>query len=366
MRTWPSSPGLLAPLLPWFETRGRRLPWRAVDLEGEHPDPYAVLVSELMLQQTQVSTVIPYFEAWMRRFPDLVSLAEADPEEVLGHWQGLGYYRRARHLQAAARRLSSGGWPREPRALERLPGVGPYTAAALASIAFQLPVPALDGNLYRVLARLLHLRAPRAHGASLRTWLAPALATLGPSRVTQALMDLGALVCVPGTPNCPVCPLAGACRSLAKGDQEGIPLPVQRPAPKEVELWLLALEWRGRWLLSRPRERGLLSGLWRWPESLSGGGDGTTGTQVPSGVQVREIPGWVQIYTHRRERVRPLHVRVASPPPHAESFTWVTRSRLASLPMGRRDQRLRKALADGDGSDSCSGVPLGRILSSLA
>ncbi|HNX95877.1 MAG TPA: hypothetical protein PKL14_12030, partial [Holophaga sp.] len=148
----PDASALLAPLAIWFDAHRRDLPWRAEQLDIPHPDPYAVLVSELMLQQTQVATVIPYFNRWMARFPDPQTLAQASDEDIHRHWQGLGYYRRAAHLKAAAIELAQHGWPQDFRGLERLPGVGPYTAAALASIAFLKPEPALDGNAFRVLA----------------------------------------------------------------------------------------------------------------------------------------------------------------------------------------------------------------------
>ena len=208
---WPDSALLLAPLAPWFEQVKRRLPWRAEDLDRPH-DPYAVLVSEIMLQQTQVATVIPYFQRWMLRFPDLAALAAAGADEVHGSWAGLGYYRRARNLQLAAGILAREGWPADLEGLLALPGLGPYTAAALAAQAFQWPTPALDGNAFRVTARLLALDGdPRRAAAELRAWLRPALAAHGPSRLTQAIMELGASLCAP-QPHCSACPLQSACR----------------------------------------------------------------------------------------------------------------------------------------------------------
>lgn len=153
--TWRDSIPMLAPLAPWFERARRAMPWRASDLDAPHPDPYAVLVSELMLQQTQVATVIPYFERWMARFPTPQALAEADEQAVHKAWEGLGYYRRCRFLKAAATEIAAKGWPSDLEGLQALPGLGPYTAAAVGAIAFQWPTPALDGNAFRVLARLL-------------------------------------------------------------------------------------------------------------------------------------------------------------------------------------------------------------------
>ena len=164
--SWPASPDLLAPLAPWFDRVRRDLPWRAGDLDAPHPDPYAVLVSELMLQQTQVATVVPYFTRWMDRFPTPGKLAEAGEDAVHKAWEGLGYYRRARFLKAAAASIAAEGWPGDLDGLAGLPGLGPYTAAAVGSIAFQWPTPALDGNAFRVLARLLLIEGdPKAQAA---------------------------------------------------------------------------------------------------------------------------------------------------------------------------------------------------------
>ena len=163
---WPPSEQLLAALAPWFDAARRDLPWRAADLDARHPDPYAVLVSELMLQQTQVATVIPYFHRWMARWPTAGALAAASEEEVHKAWEGLGYYRRARLLQAAARVVSEQGWREDLQGLKEIPGLGDYTAAAVAAQAFQRPEPALDGNAFRVLARVLGLEGDPKDGAA--------------------------------------------------------------------------------------------------------------------------------------------------------------------------------------------------------
>ncbi|HEU4950720.1 MAG TPA: hypothetical protein VFT46_02155, partial [Holophagaceae bacterium] len=229
---WPASPALLAPLAPWFEAVRRPMPWRAADLGAPHPDPYAVLVSELMLQQTQVATVIPYFERWMAAFPTPAALAAASEEAVHKAWEGLGYYRRCRFLKAAAAEIAATGWPADLEGLSALPGLGPYTAAAVGSIAFQWPSPALDGNAFRVLARLLLIEGdPKAGAPALRAWLAPALAAHGPARMTQALMELGATVCQP-TPKCGTCPVAGSCRAREAGRTAEIPPVAKRAAVK--------------------------------------------------------------------------------------------------------------------------------------
>jgi A/G-specific adenine glycosylase len=341
---WTESAVLLAPLAPWFDANRRAMPWRAEDLDVPHPDPYAVLVSELMLQQTQVATVIPYFERWMARFPTPASLAAADDDALHKAWEGLGYYRRARFVRAAATAVAERGWPQDLQGLLALPGVGPYTGAAVASIAFQWPEPALDGNAFRVLARLLALEGdPSAHAAALREWMRPALSAHGPSRLTQGLMELGATLCSPRTPRCEACPLAAHCRAKAGDLQALIPPPKVRAAPKEQALWLLAVEAEGGWLVKPPGRSGLLAGLWSWPQLPVDGLAADPG--IPYGVSLRAFPHWTQVYTHRRERVSPLHIALARRPQPPDGFAWVTPEELQSIPMGKRDLRLREYLA---------------------
>ncbi|WP_243287859.1 A/G-specific adenine glycosylase [Geothrix terrae] len=341
--SWPPAPTLLAPLAPWFEAARRDLPWRAGDLDGPHPDPYAVLVSELMLQQTQVATVIPYFTRWMERFPTAASLEEADEDAVHKAWEGLGYYRRARFLKAAAGRIAAEGWPGNLEGLAGLPGLGPYTAAAVGSIAFQWPVPALDGNAFRVLARLLLIEGdPKTRAGDLRAWLAPALAAHGPSRLTQALMELGATVCAPA-PACGSCPLAEACGARLAGRTAEIPHVAKRPAPKASALWLVAMEAEGHMLLHAPAASGLLAGLWRWPTLDA---EATpAGSAASAASALIAWPGWTQVYTHRREAVSPLYLRLEARFEAAEGLRWVPVGDLSRLPLGKRDQRLRDLLA---------------------
>lgn len=339
---WPASADLLAPLSPWFDRVRRDLPWRASDLDAPHPDPYAVLVSELMLQQTQVATVVPYFTRWLAEFPDPFSLASASEDAIHKAWEGLGYYRRARFLRAAAGSVAAEGWPGDLAGLARLPGLGPYTAAALGAIAFQWPTPALDGNAFRVLARLLLVEGEvRARAAELRRWLIPALERHGPSRMTQALMELGATVCGP-SPTCGLCPLAEPCRARLRGRTGDIPPAARRARPKAARLWLLAFEAEGHLLLHRPAAKGLLAGLWRWP-TLEAAAPGST-PPAPGPTATTAWPGWTQVYTHRREAVSPLHIEVASQFEPADGLAWVPRAELEALPLGRRDQRLRDLL----------------------
>lgn len=339
--SWPTSEELLKPLGAWYDRFHRDLPWRADDLARPHPDPYAVLVSELMLQQTQVATVIPYFNRWMERFPTPQALANASDDAVHKAWEGLGYYRRARFLQATAGSIAADGWPGNLADLTGLPGLGPYTAAAVGAIAFQWPTAALDGNAFRVLARLLLIEGdPKARAAELRTWLTPALQAQGPSRLTQAIMELGATVCAP-VPNCPACPLSAHCGARQAGRTGDIPLLMKRAKPKEVAFWLVAFQAENQVLLHPPATRGLLAGLWRWPSfpleefqphAATGPGRFTTWA------------AWTQVYTHRRERVNPLHITVDGHFEPLAGLRWVPLPECPNLPMGKRDQCLRSLL----------------------
>lgn len=251
-------------LLRWYARHGRDLPWR------RSPDPYRVLISEVMLQQTTVESVVPYYERFVAAFPDLDSLAAAREEDLLRLWSGLGYYRRARSLLAAARvmkREHAGRVPDDPASLQRLPGIGPYTSSAILAIAFGRPAVALDGNLVRVLARLgAYEGDPRsAEGNRLLHDAGFAMVTAGsPAAVNQALMDLGASLCAPRRPRCRACPVERDCKGRSAGVAEAIPPPRRRSAAVAVTLAAGVVRRRGRVLLRR-RAGALMEGLWEFP-----------------------------------------------------------------------------------------------------
>ncbi|MBL0209585.1 MAG: A/G-specific adenine glycosylase [Holophagaceae bacterium] len=365
---WPDSPALLAPLGPWFETERRDLPWRDGDLDRPHPDPYAVLVSELMLQQTQVATVIPYFKRWMANFPDAKALSEAREDDIHKLWEGLGYYRRARHLQASAKLIEAGGWPSDFQGLMELPGLGPYTAAAVASIAFGWPEPALDGNAFRVAARILGLEGdPKPHAKDLRSWLRPALEKHGASRITQSLMELGATICAP-VPKCGKCPMAARCRAHQADATDRIPPVVQRLKPKESEIWLVAVEAEGRWLLRQPSHQGMLAGLWKWPTVEAAGmtesGLAADPLLAYASTEMQVWPGWTQVYTHRREMVNPVHLRLAHAFEGPDDCRWLTGNELDQIALGKRDQRLR-SLIKGTGTTPVQGPAAASLLARI-
>jgi A/G-specific adenine glycosylase len=239
-----------------------------------------------MLQQTRVETVIPYYERFLARFPDVASLAGAEPDAVLGAWAGLGYYSRARNLQRAARAIVAehgGRLPESAEQLRELPGIGRYTAGAVASIAFDRPEPIVDGNVARVLARWLGIRGD-VRGAAVRSRLWEAAGALArgpcPGDLNQALMELGATLCTPRAPRCPACPLARGCAARASGDPEALPVRGPRRAPRAVEAVAALLVRHGRALAVRRPPRGLLGGLWELP-----GGDLEPGEAPEAGLR---------------------------------------------------------------------------------
>ncbi len=252
-------------LLTWFDSVRRDLPWRGTK------DPYAILVSELMLQQTQVQTVLPYYQRFMQRFPDLCTLALASQEEVLRYWSGLGYYRRGRNLHRAAQTILSehgGTIPSEKGQLLSLPGIGEYTAGAVLSIAFDQSVPLVDGNVERVLARFFAMDKDIATPEGKKTiWkLAESLVPAArPGCHNQALMELGATVCLPTHPKCQECPLSGECQALSLGKVLELPIKTRRTQREKVLEAVLLVECEGQWLLTNRNEEGLYAGLWQFP-----------------------------------------------------------------------------------------------------
>jgi A/G-specific adenine glycosylase len=254
-----------ARLEPWFEANARELPWR------ETRDLYAIWISEVMLQQTRVETVLAYYEPFLQRFPTLESLAAAEQDEVLEAWSGLGYYRRARFLHRGARFVVDelgGQFPDGAKALQAIPGIGPYTAGALASIGQDRPDPLVDGNVARVSSRLRAVEVPSeqdAKHAGHWTFAREVLEGGRPRVLAQALMELGATVCTPRSPKCTECPLTRQCRAKASGLETVIPAPKKKKASPETHYWALALQRRGRLYLRKRPAEGLLAGMWCLP-----------------------------------------------------------------------------------------------------
>jgi A/G-specific adenine glycosylase len=260
-------------LLSWFGRNARALPWRT------SRDPYAIWISEVMLQQTQVATVIPFFERFIRSFPDVAALARADLHDVLRHWEGLGYYRRARDLHQTARILHTehnGRMPDDPELLRSMPGLGPYTVGAVLSQAYGLRVPILEVNSVRVLTRLLGVRQdPKKTSVRRALWSAAAalLPVKQVGQFNQALMELGALVCTPTSPGCDICPIALHCRARAAGLQEKIPVRARSAEPVQVQEVALVMRRGGEIMLAQRPTEGRWANLWEFPRTALAPGE---------------------------------------------------------------------------------------------
>ena len=300
-------PGFAQALLGFYDRRRRDLPWRGA------PDPYRTLVSELMLQQTVVRTVIPYFQRFTARWPTLMDLARADEDEVLALWSGLGYYSRARNLHRTARLVLAehgGRLPSDEAALARLPGLGPYTAAAVAAIGFDARTMPVDGNAARVLARVFAVNEPIDRPAVRARLRAHGLALVPERRCgdfAQAVMELGALICVPSAPRCAECPVAAWCAAFRSGHQQALPVRSQRVAKRKVRVVCAVVERRGRVLLVRRPPGTLLGGTWALPAEELARGTGAAaavaralaGIGLHSDGPFEELGSIRHVFTHR-------------------------------------------------------------------
>lgn len=253
-------------LIGWFEREQRDLPWR------KDQDPYKVWVSEIMLQQTRVDTVIPYFNRFISEFPTIEALSNADEEKVLKAWEGLGYYSRVRNLQSAVREVHEqygGKVPNTPKEISSLKGVGPYTAGAILSIAYGVPEPAVDGNVMRVFSRILSIWDDIAKASSRKVFEEAVRAFIShenPSYFNQALMELGALICTPTSPSCLLCPVREHCHAFEEGTQNELPVKTKAKKQRKVQLAAVVLkDTEGRTVIQKRPSSGLLANLWQFP-----------------------------------------------------------------------------------------------------
>ena len=317
---------------PWFAAHQRDLEWRRTR------DPYSIWVSEIMLQQTRVDTVRSYYTDFLRRFPDVGTLAAADEESVLQAWSGLGYYRRARLLHRGARYVHGelgGEVPATAEALRKVPGIGRYTAGAIASIAFDRPEPLVDGNVARVLSRLLDIEDPKHQGADAAVhwgWARAILEAGSPRVLAQALMELGATVCTPQNPRCDECPTQALCSAKAAGRQSLIPAPKKKSAPTEHELWAVAIARRGRILMERRPAEGLLASLWCLPLMPRAGGrtrPRPAEIRAATGIQVRTVKGDAEaepvrhVFSHRVWKLWPCTAAVIGDLEAPPGMMWI-------------------------------------------
>lgn len=330
-----SEPFLIAqPLLHWFWANHRVLPFRS------DPTPYHVWVSEIMLQQTRVAAAVPYYERFVQALPDIPALAACEEERLLKLWEGLGYYSRVRNLQKAARIVCEqygGQLPGDLAALKKLPGIGDYTAGAIASIGFGIPAPAVDGNVLRVFARLYNdegdIMQPAVKAATTQKVMAQQPAE-APGDFNQALMELGALVCTPGQPDCAACPLQALCLGRQSGNPARLPQKAPKKARKKCELTLcLAQDAAGRWLLQKRGEQGVLAGLWQPPVLAEEALDekmalAAAQKLLPAAVLLKEKPLKAKhIFTHLEWHMTAYVMAVPCTPP-PEGCVWASPAQL--------------------------------------
>lgn len=346
------------PLTAWFERVRRPMPWR------ETRDPYLIWVSEIMLQQTRVDQARPYFERFAAAFPTVEALAAADLDDVLRQWEGLGYYSRARNLHRAARTVVDefgGAVPDTEEAIRRLPGVGPYTAAAVLSIAYGRPLAVLDGNVIRVLTRVFAVADDATSGRTRRHLQRLAdelLDPTEPARFNEALMELGATVCTPTNPACPTCPLHTVCAAFAEGEPERYPVAKKKkPVPHYDIAVGVIFDASGRVLIAKRPEDAMLGGLWEFP-----GGKAEPGESLPDacrrelreelGIEVEIDEPLARIdhaYSHFKITLHAFrcHITEGTPEHHAvQPLRWVTVEDLGAFAFPRANRRLIEGLAD--------------------
>lgn len=343
-------------LLAWYSRRQRSLPWR------ETSDPYRIWISEIMLQQTQVDTVIPYYRRFMALFPNVRALARAPLSEVLKAWENLGYYSRARNIHAAARMIVErfgGRIPDTPDAIKTLPGIGDYSAGAILSIAYGKRLPAVDGNVRRILGRFFAIRRPVDDPREQKKLhaLAATLVPAGePGDFNQALMDLGATICKPKNPGCAVCPIAALCRAHLTGTQTELPVLRKRPAtPHRKAVCAVIRSAENRLLIVQRPASGLLASLWKLPGGFISdiGGEEAglkNGVKNELGVSIRireKLASVDHAYTHFRATLRAYDCSLLKSEPAAlgcQDWRWASDADITSLPMSKIDRKILSAI----------------------
>lgn len=337
--------GFRSRLLDWYDAEKRDLPWR-VDT-----DPYRVWVSEIMLQQTTVATVVPYYERWVQRFPTASALAESDIDEALALWQGLGYYRRCRNLHAAANIVSIEGLPDDLEGWMALPGVGRYTAGAICAIALNMPVAAVDGNVERVFARV-HSDDDVDLMRSATEWSTGLVQCHRPGDVVQALMELGATVCRPATPSCERCPVSASCLALKHGTQDNLPTPKKRKETVQLEHFVIVPVCEGRFGVRKIAEGQWWEGLYEFPRSVSL----SRLLEQYEDVSVHSLGEVKHTVTHHRISIQ-AHIAVVVRT--EEPLQWLSPNELLEIAMPAPQRRIADLATAyiGENSDGVASVP---------
>ncbi|MEK7790509.1 MAG: A/G-specific adenine glycosylase [Deltaproteobacteria bacterium] len=336
-------------LLSWYHSRKRPMPWR-----GER-DPYKIWLSEVMLQQTQVETVVPYYEKWLKKFPTPQHVAQASEDEVLKMWEGLGYYARGRNFYEACRdvvRTYGGKVPDDSDSFAKLKGVGPYTVAAVQSIAFGRPLPAIDGNVKRVVSRLLTLKKPPSQSLSeIELFLKENISKEEPGNFNQAMMDLGATLCRSERPACSTCPVSSFCEAFKKDEVGTFPIPERRPSRPHYRI-AIGIVWRGdKILVTRRPSKGLLGGLWEFPGGKIEKGESAkecvvreiqeeVGLDVKAGNSVGVIR---HAYTHFSIEMEGIPCQYVSGRPKAlgcDAWRWIFWEEISSLAFPKANHKL--------------------------
>ncbi|MCF7808244.1 MAG: A/G-specific adenine glycosylase [Candidatus Marinimicrobia bacterium] len=344
-------------LLAWFDQERASIP-----VPGRNDkDPYAIWIAEIMLQQTQVATVWPYYEKWMAKYPDVASLAQADQDDVLKHWEGLGYYSRARNLHAAARLVMNelgGSLPNSFDSWLKLPGIGEYTAASIASLAFGEPVALIDGNVLRVYSRLKMITADISKTKTKRLILKELQSIISrdrPGVFNQALMDLGRVVCTPKRPRCQECPLASACAARKYARMEAFPVRAGKKPIPHYDIVIGLIEKEGRFLVQKRPDKGLLGGLWEFPGGKIEAGEShqdallreiveETSLQVEVGDKIATIK---HAYTHFKITMTAYWCRWISGDAQTHAATenqWVSSSQFKQLAFPKANLKILQQL----------------------
>jgi A/G-specific adenine glycosylase len=342
-------------LLTWYEEHARDLPWRTTS------DPYKIWVSEIMLQQTRVESVLPYYQRWMEKYPKLEDLARAGEEEVLSSWEGLGYYRRAINLHRGVKEIQQnydGIIPEEPDLLQKLPGIGPYTAGAIASIAFNRPAPILDGNIRRLFTRLFNIQEPIELSKTEKMLWAIARKLVpedSPGDFNQGMMELGALICVPRNPKCDQCPLEPICAAKKLGIQDQLPIRKETTPLPHIQVTAAVILDDHKVLLTKRPLDGLLGGMWEFPGGKQEEGETLQVTltremqeELNLRVKVGDLLGvFHHAYTHYKVTLHAFYCKPLSTEIKLNFHTqlnWVPINSLDDYPMGKLDRLISQQL----------------------